>query len=780
MNSISRTSEGLASVPRSSADGAPAERLASRVPARLSAVVGALVALVLLVVLGLSDLTRPVPVSASASPAVFSAGRAMVKLGHIAAVPHAVGTVQNEQVRNYLIGELKSLGLAPQVQTAFAVSHQGASAGYANNILVRIPGRAHGKALMLAAHYDSVPTGFGAADDGASVAAILETLRALATAGPLKNDVIVLFSDGEEAGLFGAEAFAASHPWAKDVGVALNFEYRGNSGPILMFETSAGNGKLVQALAGMPNPVGNSLMYEIYKMLPNDTDMSVFKRSGMAGMNFAAMERPTSYHSQLDRPDLLDQGSLQQQGDMMLALTRHFGNADLNDIHARDRVYFDVPGLGLVSYSTTLVLPLACLAVVLFGLALRAGLKSGAVVASRAMLAALLLPLAGVVLAVALTVAWMGICAIHPQYQGLMDAYNAHWYWLAFVALATGLFATLQARLQRRFKAAELGLGAALFWLLLLLASALVLPGASFIFTWPLIPVLGAQVYLLSKAGAKLGGDASLIVMLLAAAPAVILFAPMLRLLFIALTTGTSGPAIFLLVLLLGILSPLLAVLHRRFIFPALPLLVGLASLLIGSFTAPVSQDQPQPDNLTYVQNGMTGTASWLSSDENPDAWLKSVLGANASWRLAPELFGAQSLLYWTAPAPALGVQAPAIEVTHDEINGDTRRVNLRVRSLRAAPEMKIYVDGVSVQVATVQGVSVLKTPRSDWSMVLFGLPAEGVDVSLEMTANKPFLFRAIDRSYGLPSIVAPRGADRIAQPNGMSDSVRAFRSLAL
>ena len=105
-------------------------------------------------------------------------------------------------------------------------------------MLVRIPGRVLGKALLLAAHYDSTRDGPGAADDGASVAAILETLRALKSQPALQNDLICIFTDGEEAGLLGAEAFVAEHPWAKEIGLVLNFEYRGNRGPFFMFETS--------------------------------------------------------------------------------------------------------------------------------------------------------------------------------------------------------------------------------------------------------------------------------------------------------------------------------------------------------------------------------------------------------------------------------------------------------------------------------------------------------------------------------------------------------------
>ena len=51
------------------------------------------------------------------------------------------------------------------------------------------------------AHYDSVEMAPGAGDDGAAVAAILETTRALVLDAPFKNSVMLIFTDGEEAGL---------------------------------------------------------------------------------------------------------------------------------------------------------------------------------------------------------------------------------------------------------------------------------------------------------------------------------------------------------------------------------------------------------------------------------------------------------------------------------------------------------------------------------------------------------------------------------------------------
>src|SRR6185436_14698966 len=197
------------------------------------------------------------------------------------------------------------------------------------NVIARLKGTGAGRALLLSAHYDSVATGAGASDDAAGVAALLETARALKTQPPLQNDVIFLFTDGEEAGLFGARAFTEQHPWAKDVGVVMNFEARGNGGPSIMFETSSGNQQLIKTFGQTaPDPVASSLTYEIYKLLPNDTDLSVFKEAKLPGLNFAYINGFTHYHTNLDTPVQLDERSLQHHGASALALTRAFGNGN--------------------------------------------------------------------------------------------------------------------------------------------------------------------------------------------------------------------------------------------------------------------------------------------------------------------------------------------------------------------------------------------------------------------------------------------------------------------
>lgn len=721
---------------------------------------------------------KPTPALAvDANLSVFSAGRAMPHLFQIAQQPHPVGTPENGRVRAYLMGELRALGLEPQVQNAFGVfkSKRGFSAGQVQNILVRLPGkaldRASRKALLLSAHYDSVPHGPGAGDDGASVAAILETLRALKNNPALSNDLICIFTDGEEVGLLGAEAFVAEHPWAREVGLALNFEYRGNSGAMLMFETSPGNGALIAGMAqSVAHPVANSLNYEIYKLLPNDTDLSAFKRAGIAGLNFSAIEGHTSYHTALDKPELLDRASLQHQGEIMLSLVRHFGARDLTQLQSADRVYFDFPGLGLVHYPVSAVWPITLVIAGLFLAVGALGIRRKQLRPGRLAWGALLFLVILAALAGGAQGLWQGVLQLHPGYALMQqgETYNSHWYLLAFVGLTLGLFALLQRALLRWLAPLELALASLLIWLSLLLASSALMPGASFLLAWPMLAMLLVIAALLLWPNLEFAARASLL--LLGAAPAVLLFAPLLRAVFIGLGPSMLFVMVAVLVLLLGLLAKLLALMPRSLPLSALGL--ALVFFLIAAATSGFDARHPQPSNLFYLKDGQTGRAYWISGDKKPDAWTRNFFPGVTQRQTLPALFGENAELVWASPAPETGLSAPHISVLEERSMGARRLLKIEVKSPRAAPTFLVTVEGVAVLHSSLNARVLSATSRTDWSLRVSGVQDAAVRLDLELAAGKAFRIRVRERSFGLPANSMPlRPAGIMAQPFGSADS---------
>jgi hypothetical protein len=498
--------------------------------------------IIALSILSVRALHAPQPLVATAAENEFSAERALIHVREIAAVPHPLGSKEDAAARNYLIAQLTLLGLQPQIFSSLGVNPIARLiiAGKTNDVVGRLPGAASGPAIILMAHYDSVYRAPGAADDASGVASILEILRALKHGPAIQRDVIVLFTDGEEEGLLGAEAFAHSHPWVKDAGLILNFEARGDRGPSLLFETSQNNRPLIEAVARVaPHPIGSSLFYELYKILPNDTDFTVFRPAGIPGLNFAFGEGLEAYHSPLDTPDHLSLGSLQHHGSYGLALTRYFGQVDLTALRNSrdDDVFFDWFGSRLVTYCQRWVLRGQIFVTLLFAMALVLAFRRPEF-SKRQFFLGLLACLAILILVVAAVAAgWWLISFILAGRRVIGDC-PANLFLLSALMLigaCTGMLSVSFFR--KRLGGQELSLAALSLWFVLSWLLALAVSSGSYLLFWPLL--LG----LLGNAAASVGNKSTTnksttqwIRNIPAVAAAILLFAPVIYLVYIFLT----------------------------------------------------------------------------------------------------------------------------------------------------------------------------------------------------------------------------------------------------
>ncbi|HEX2560879.1 M20/M25/M40 family metallo-hydrolase, partial [Phenylobacterium sp.] len=276
----------------------------------------------------------------------FSAARAMADVRVIGREPHPMGSRANRAVRDHLVRRLTELELSPQVQAADAWERLpgrelALAGGRVENVVGVLPGLdRNAPAVLMMAHYDSVPGSPGAADDAAGVASMLEIARALKAGDPPGRDVIFVFTDGEEVGLLGARAFFTEHPLARRVGFVINLEARGGSGRALMFQTGPENGETVRLFArSAARPIATSLSQFIYERMPNDTDFTVPMEAGIPGLNFAFVGRQFEYHSPTATPERLDQGSLQDLGAQGLAAVRQAVGAEALPARSGSAVY---------------------------------------------------------------------------------------------------------------------------------------------------------------------------------------------------------------------------------------------------------------------------------------------------------------------------------------------------------------------------------------------------------------------------------------------------------
>lgn len=246
-----------------------------------------------------------------------------------------------------------------------------------NNVLVKVEVPKASSAIMLVSHYDSVAMGPGAADDGLAVTGMLQVLKeVLAQRDNLKNNVYFLFTDGEEQGLLGAADFVQEYPqYQEEIKLVMNFEARGNSGALLMFETSNYNYELVKAYAANSfQPTSTSVATAVYKLMPNGTDFTEFINANYQGLNFAMIEGAEHYHKPTDTVENLAKDTAFQYYKTIQSLTSAFAQEDLSQMgHRQEGVFFTfgrgnlmvMPAgvaLGLSFLPLLLALVLLCLA----------------------------------------------------------------------------------------------------------------------------------------------------------------------------------------------------------------------------------------------------------------------------------------------------------------------------------------------------------------------------------------------------------------------------------
>jgi hypothetical protein len=730
----------------------------------------------------LRQLRPPQAVAAGASSFEFSSGRALKHIEAIATKPRPPGSLAHAATRDYLVQELSVLGLTPEIQKVSGVNRKVGTtivAATVENVIARLKGTAGSKAVMLVGHYDSVPTGPGASDDASAVAGLLETARALKTQPPLRNDVIFLFTDGEEIGLLGAKAFVDEHPWAKDVGLVLNFEARGNNGPSMVFETSSNNYPLIREFAAAaPYPMGSSLSTEIYKRMPNDTDFTIFKAKGFAGLNFAYFDGFSRYHTRLDNLRELDERSLQHHGSYALALTRYFGSQDLENIQGNamgartDAVYFNVLGSLFLQYSGRWVVPLMLLSVLLSAAVIYLGFKNKYLTLTGSALGFLLFLGSLVLTPLLLRVVWWLVNAVQRS-LGMNEqaaAYHQNLYILSLVALTIAVCSALYVVLAKRLSLANTATGAVLWWIVSTILTGLFLPGASYLFVWPLLFSLLALGFLFSaKTGTPMKAG-SLAAITLSGLPGIILWTPMIYLLVTALGFGAAAMVIVMSVLLIGLFIPHLRILTsgRRWLLPGVTALTGISLLLAASFVSGFDDEHPRSENIFYALNADTNKAIWGSTDSDQDAWTRRLLSSEAEQSATTEYMPPQFSPIHSSVSTALPLAPPQVELLSDASNNGVRSLKLRITSPRQAPVVTVFMDAATtVESATVNGKRADGSgiaPRGSgqaWRTNYYALPPEGIELNLEIKSATPVKIHVMDQSYGLPEIPGVTDAAR-------------------
>ena len=717
----------------------------------------------------------PAPLALDAPTASFSAQRAATELSTLLAegIPHPLASNADAQIRTRIMARLAELGIPAQLQSAW-VCDQSFACGQTVNIIAQLEGSEPASGtVLLAAHYDSVPAGPGAGDDGIGVASILEIARVLRQQPAARHPIILLIDEGEEAGLFGAKLFVDSHPAARAVKAVVNLDARGDSGPSLMFETGAATDFSMRLFAAsVARPKSNSLYYFIYRLLPNDTDFTVFKRAGYEGFNFALIGDVERYHTPQDTLANLDLGSLQHQGQNALATVQALAAADLSHPAAEGAVFFDLFGRVLLHWPASWapwlgIMLVAALILVLWRIRRRVEIPSQGIVYGWA---ALLTGWLCAVLPAALLVALVrAIGAVPPA-----TAYGwaAHPLGMHVACVALALLAPLAAvRLYaRRTGAWSLWMAnIALLGALALLCS-LKFPELSFLFVVPVVASLLGCAWVL-RALRRTRGAAAVppLAVALPVFGAALTLVPSLLLTYTALGAD-AWPVITAICSLIAVgLAPLLVDVRARsyracLLLTTVTVIVGAAVTILQS---PYSQQMPQRTLLWYALDADSGAARWiLQPDSKRSAPQLEFNGEHE--QLAASLPAGNISGVHAATAPHLDYAAPQLQLIDAQPRADGVAYHLRLRSARGSPEIELAIPPtLKLQSATlIDGAQRLpahfwRAPDGTGWLDLIGAADTGVELELVVPDSKPCTLRLLDRSYGLP----PEGA--VFRPDG-------------
>ncbi|MCM0665584.1 M28 family peptidase [Flavobacterium tyrosinilyticum] len=720
--------------------------------------------------------------------AEFSTERALNQVEIIAQKPHYVGSTNHELVANYLKLELNRIGLETSVQEGFTLNDKGLLVK-SKNILARIKGTNNTKALLLLSHYDSAPHSFskGASDDASGVATILEGVRAfLYSKHPQKNDIIILFSDAEELGLNGAALFVNKHPWAKDVGLVLNFEARGTSGPsYMLMETNKGNEALIKEFtkAKPSHPVSNSLMYSIYKMLPNDTDLTVFREQGnIQGFNFAFIDGHFNYHTQQDDVQHLNKNTLAHQGTYIMPLIKYFSNIDLNQTEStEDDVYFNAP-FTFISYPFTWVMPMTLIAFGLLVIFIFVG-KVKRIITFTEIFKGFVPLLGSLIIAGLVTfLGWKLVLEIYPQYSDLLNGftYNGHAYIGAFVTLSTAICFAFYHHFSEAKTTMNHFVAPLLTWIIINAFLANSLTGAGFLIIPVYFGILLFGIFVFTQ-------HYSLGMNLIFSIPALAIVAPFIVMFPVGLGLKILYGSAVLTVLLFGLLLPIFGAFAKKGAWIVVFFLSSMAFFIYAGYNSGYEHGKAKSNSLLYVYNADNNSAVWTTYDTNLDEWTKSYLGENnqkaVGLNTLPLASKYNTTFTYSAIAPVVEVPKPTIQFLRDSVIGNNRYLKIKITPNRKVNRYDIYANpkmtffNFKANGVATSGEKGNRLQRED-SKILCYYVAGNEPLEMEFYINKSSIFDMdlIESSFDLMSNpllnVKPRNDWMMPTPFVLNDAI--------
>lgn len=501
--------------------------------------------------------------NAAVSDTEFSTERAVKCMKNIAKEPHPMGSDTNKEVREYLINYFQDIGADVAVQEHDASAIQSRyfknlrHSGVLSNIIAKIPGESE-DAVMVTAHYDSTVNGPGAADDGYGVVTLLESARAIRAKGKPVNTIYFVLTDGEEEGMLGATALidnVENKPMLDAVKIIINMEARGNKGIPILFETNSKNLSIIKLFQKVAkHPVSYSLSYDIYKMLPNYTDFTIYEELGKRGYNFANIEGMNTYHKSSDNIENMSEETIEYFGNYTFPLLKELSFMDKEDLNAlndssNDAICFTIFKNCFIAYSASWVIPIALIIVLLTAILLVLYKKKNAMNIRKIVLAFVMLLSSIIVNVFLIYLVYHVIEIVNIMYMDNTCISNILGGFLLVVMIAEILITF-------RFTIRKCGIKAVSLCFILIMAIISVLlsfkvKGASYIFTIPTVLFEITSILIMKKEALLKNSIVQYSLIILWSVPALLLSAPIIYVVYICFTLEVA-PMLSIMVSLVG------------------------------------------------------------------------------------------------------------------------------------------------------------------------------------------------------------------------------------
>ena len=280
-------------------------------------------------------ITPPQPLPENAPATAFSGTRALRLARQLSVdVPHPAGSPDLVFFRSRLLDRMHDLGMEVEAHEATVVTLNGAEhsieAGPVTNVVGRLRGSASTRPVVLTASYDSVE-GSPQASAVAGIAVLLETVRALKAGPPLRNDVVLILTDGQQSGARGVRTIVENAGWLTRVGFIVDLHSRGGSGMPMLWRTTDGNHRLLDLFQkAAPYPAGSSFLYEMSDLLDDPPAFDTYRTLNVVpGVSLGMLGGAETNRTGMDTTSRVSAGALQALGSNTLGLAQASGGMDL-------------------------------------------------------------------------------------------------------------------------------------------------------------------------------------------------------------------------------------------------------------------------------------------------------------------------------------------------------------------------------------------------------------------------------------------------------------------